>query len=225
MNKWGRKMVKKIVTVILILTMVFALCACGDIVIYQNDAGDAQSITKAAETISVPIATPTPTVEPTPSPIVVEASVANAEVSSEISTPAEPVYVTKNPYSECVYSGGNCTFIAYAANSTSVSWIIANRDGSEWYYLSSIMSQFPGIIVTGLGTSTITISNIPYELNGYKVQAKFEGIGGPVHTDFAYIWVNQPVPCWDVPFDYMNPYGNRPYQPNTNDRYIPEPWY
>ena len=41
------------------------------------------------------------------------------------------------------------------------------------------------------GTSVLTLSNIPYEMNGWRIQAYFTGNGGPLYTAGAYITVLQ----------------------------------
>ena len=35
----------------------------------------------------------------------------------------------------------------------------------------------------------LTLSNIPLAMSGYKIQARYDGFGGPVHTNMATLWV------------------------------------
>ena len=101
------------------------------------------------------------------------------------------VRVTKSPTSESVPYGGSCTFIAHAANATSVTWILTTSDGSfsaPAYEAADIIS---GLYVSGGNTDTLKLSGIPSWMNGCMVQACFTGEGGPVYTEAARIWTYQ----------------------------------
>lgn len=152
--------------------------------------------------VATPAPTPVPTPAPTPVPAETPAPVGAQPVSSTTTVtttttttlPAVPanVYVTKAPYSENVPVGGSCMFISYAANSTSVTWTLVNWNASVIYNLSDGPYYFPGLRVSGQGSSTITLSNVPESMNGWRVQACFTGNNGPVYSDFAYIWTYYP---------------------------------
>jgi len=123
-----------------------------------------------------PAPTPVPTPEPTPPP-------------TPAPTPAPAkVYATKSPTSELVIQGGSAQFVAYAENSTSVIWFMASPDGGTVLTAAEAPRLFPGLQVSGSNTTRLTLSNIPLSMSGWKVQARFEGYGGPVHTNMATVW-------------------------------------
>ena len=136
-----------------------------------------------------------------PSPVT---SVASAPVSSAAFAPAAPaylntaaltrqVYVTKSPTSESVPYGGSCSFIAHAANATSVTWYIYSGDGSIVTAASDAPYSVSGLYVNGGNSDTLYLSGIPSWWNGCQVQACFTGEGGPVYSDIARIWTYQPA--------------------------------
>jgi hypothetical protein len=135
------------------------------------------------------------------------------------------VYVTKSPTSESVPYGGSCSFIAHAANATSVTWYIASSDAGMITTAAEASSVVSGLYVSGAYSDTLSLSGIPSWMNGCQVQACFTGEGGPVYSDAARIWTYQPAQeqeqsCsgwtwWDW-FKYY--YRNDPY-------YWDYPWY
>ena len=54
---------------------------------------------------------------------------------------------------------------------------------------SAASMYFSGVSVWGLGTDTLTISNIPDNMNHWQVEAKFDGPNGPVYSAGARISV------------------------------------
>ena len=205
---------KKTILILFLLLVMFSLCACGDIYLQMPEgstvtlpdgttAVSGSVSASSAETLKVTV-TPEPIAAASPSPTPVAASdvstvpsvsgtAAVAISASQASTAASAnVYVTKSPYSESVPVGGSCVFIAYAANSTNITWTLVNWDASVTYNLSDGPYYFPGLCVYGQGTSTITLTNVPSSLNGWRVQVRFDGNGGPVYSDLAYIWTYVP---------------------------------
>ncbi len=115
------------------------------------------------------------------------------------------VRVTKSPTSESVPYGGSCLFIAHAVNASSVTWYLANTDTSIIIPASEAPAYVAGLSVSGTSSDTLSLSGIPSWMDGYMVQACFEGEGGPVYTDIARIWTyeeaRQPVcppPCTEM---------------------------
>lgn len=134
--------------------------------------------------------------------------------------PKAPVYITKNPTTENIYEGGTAVFIAYAANAKSVAWYFINWDASTVINVSDVPFYFPGVTVSGQGGSTLSISNVPAAMSRCRVAAVFQGEGGPVYSDFAYINVqarssycsyvcpycgSYPCCCWQT-WQWSNPY-------------------
>jgi len=124
--------------------------------------------------------TPAPTPEPTPPPTPVPTPVPTP--------PPAKVYATKSPTSELVVQGGSAQFVARAENSTSVIWFMASPDGNTIITAAEAPRLFPGLYVSGSNSTTLTLGNIPLNMSGWKVQARFEGYGGPVHTNMATVW-------------------------------------
>lgn len=125
----------------------------------------------------VPTAAPVPTTPPTPAPTPVPTPEANL------------VRITKSPTSETVEEGGSAIFIAYADNSTGIVWITVSPDKQSSYQIGDAVRVFPGLNVSGQGTSTLSLSNIPYAMDGWRIQAYFNGNGGPLYTAGAYLTV------------------------------------
>ena len=171
------------------------------------------------------VATPAPTPEPTPPPTPVP-----TPVPTPAPTPAPAkVYATKSPTSELVVQGGSAQFVAYAENSTSVIWFMASPDGNTVLTAAEAPRLFPGLQVSGSNSTRLTLSNIPLNMSGWKVQARFEGYGGPVHTNMATVWsvtlqeaiangwvaAPTPTPNYYYPNGQYNGYPNGAFYPNV----------
>ena len=122
-----------------------------------------------------------------------------AQAATETVTPAidtaayayNQVKVTKSPTSEVVYEGGSASFVAYAQNSTGITWLMVAPGSGQIFDAASLAKSLPGLSISGIGTNTLTIGCIPQSLDGWRVQAKFYGEGGPVHSSMASISVWQ----------------------------------
>ena len=103
-------------------------------------------------------------------------------------TGPKPV-VTKNPTGEEVDEGGTATFIASAENYTEIIWRIVSNDTTNTVQAADAPGYF-GCQVYGLGTEVLTITNIPAEMDGWRVEAMFRGPGGVEFSWGALIRVN-----------------------------------
>lgn len=128
--------------------------------------------------------------------------------------------VTKSPTSESVPYGGSCCFIAYASNASSITWYLANADGTVICEASEAAAVNNGLYVSGSRAETLSLSGIPSWMNGYQVQACFSSSEGKVYTDIAKIWTYAPQQekCWwDYPeWWYLCPWdywGHGPFDP------------
>lgn len=128
-----------------------------------------------------PTPTPTPfvlqTPQPTPAPTPVPTPVPNL------------IRITKSPISETLYEGGSCVFTAYADNASGITWITVSPDARNSYEIGDAMRVFPGLTVSGQGTNTLSLSNVPYAMDQWRIQAYFSGNGGPQYTAGAYLTV------------------------------------
>lgn len=171
----------------------------------SNAAETAASAPSSTETAA---ATPAATVSPAKESdsasadtgaITQSAGNTGAQAATETVTPAidtaayayNHVKVTKSPTSEVVYEGGSASFVAYAQNSTGITWLMVAPGSGQIFDAASLAKSLPGLSISGIGTNTLTIGCIPQSLDGWRVQAKFYGEGGPVHSSMASISVWQ----------------------------------
>ncbi len=154
----------------------------------NESAAEASSSSAAAPTESPAAQTPAK-----------ESDSVSADTSAETVTPAinaaeyayNQVKVTKSPTSEVVYEGGSASFVAYAQNSAGITWLMVAPGSGQIFDAASLANSLPGLSISGIGTNTLTIGCIPRSLDGWRVQAKFYGEGGPVHSSMASISVWQ----------------------------------
>ncbi len=137
---------------------------------FTNEAGSTSS-SRCAVTVNGAAPTPTPT--PTPGPT---------------ATP-DPPKVTKDPYSETVDEGGSTSFIARAENTKTYKWRFVSATGSQSYDYNAVGNMFPGLVISGGETETINLSNIPYAMDGWRVECVFTGDGGSATSGRATITV------------------------------------
>ncbi len=114
-------------------------------------------------------------------------------VSTKTSDPTEPpkVSITKNPTGETVTEGENAVFIARADHAEETVWIAVSPDTKTVYGLDKVPDAFKGLKIDGQGTEKLTLSNIPYAMDGWRIQCYFTGNGGPAYTKGAYITVKK----------------------------------
>ena len=162
----------------------------------------------SAQNPALPAQSPTPAVQsaaPAARP-----ETADAPVSDAAAYACEPVKVTKSPTSEVVYEGGSASFVAYAQNSTGITWLLVAPDGGQIFDAFALAKSMPGLSISGAGTNTLTIGCIPMSLDGWCVQAKFYGEGGPVHSSMARlsVWKYPASGTWN-PWEQggWNPWG------------------
>lgn len=96
--------------------------------------------------------------------------------------------ITKNPTSERVDEGGMAQFVARAKYTQTYQWELVSPQGRV-YDAATAGKTFAGLNVTGAATDTLTLKNIPAELDGFQVRCKFTA-GTTVTSDSAYIYVN-----------------------------------
>lgn len=125
--------------------------------------------------VPVPVTTPIPTPAPTPAP-----------VPTSYSGPAPAV--TKNPTNESLSVGGTTWFIAHAVNASKLTWQAVSPNGLV-YTLSEALSLHPGLSLETEANDTLALRNVPFSLNGWGFQARFEGPGGVALSSVAYIFV------------------------------------
>ncbi len=135
----------------------------------------------------IPAATPYPTPAPTPTP--------NA---ANFNGPA-PV-ITKNPTSESLSTGGTTWFIAHARNADRLTWQVVSPEGLV-YSAAEAMKLHPGLALENEANDTLAVRNIPFTLNGWGFQARFEGTGGVAVSSVAYVYVADYVTAYQSVLD------------------------
>ena len=95
---------------------------------------------------------------------------------SSAPTPApatQDIVITKSPTGEHVEAGGSAKFVARANNAERIVWRLVSNDTTNTVQCTEAGEFFPGIQVSGLGTETLVLSNIPESLDGWRVEAQF----------------------------------------------------
>lgn len=111
--------------------------------------------------------------------------------------PATPPVITKNPTGETLTPGGKTWFIAHADGATILTWEFVSPNGVV-YSVTETMSQHPGLELDISQADTVAVSNVPLSLNGWSVQARFDGPGGSVTSQAALITVQQGQGAYDA---------------------------
>ena len=152
----------------------------------------------ASTPVQTPTAVPTPTAAQTPTPTAAPAptptpspvpTAAPAPTAALVTAPA--IKITKSPTGETVDEGGKAIFIARADHAQSMTWIIVSPDAKTVYEIDKCPSEFSPLKVQGQGTEKITLTEVPYAINGWRIQCYFSGNGGPAYTNEAIITVNK----------------------------------
>ena len=209
---------KKIVCIVSLLFSVTVLCACGRSV--KSDPIQQKA------TIPPTVSEISPSTESTSAN---SASAPTQEVAetTPTATLAPAVAITKDPYDETVLEGSNAWFIAHADNADSISWLFTAPDGTVTDSVDVLTGQLPGLEAEVLPEDTIALRKIPLAMNGWKVQARFDGAGGTAVTQTATIYVNSYLNAYeavleiyrvfkDIPQEEYTAYGgeNTPYDVN-----------
>ena len=200
---------KNFLSVFLIVILCLSLTACGDVYITADPNSEIFSnaqdyfLKTAENSVSSDNSVISKASSDTAaSETVISVSAADASPSATATGPfgtvtstssSNNVVITKSPTSETVAVGGACSFISYATNSTGISWYITDSNTSAIYKIEEAPSHISGLLVYGYNSNKVILTNIPSSMNGWKIQACFEGAGGPVYSDIAYIWTFTPT--------------------------------
>ena len=107
--------------------------------------------------------------------------------------------VTKDPTDESVLEGESCKFISRATGNTDLTWYLT--DGETIVRAYDAPSMFPGLSVKNTKGTTLTLSDIPADLDGWYVYARFSNDYGVIESATARISVTPaaPTPAPTVP--------------------------
>ena len=101
------------------------------------------------------------------------ASYANVSFTVTEQPVSRDMVITKSPTGERVQEGGAAKFVARAQNAERIVWRIVSNDTTNTVQASEASQVFPGVQVSGLGTETLALSNIPRSMDGWRVEAQF----------------------------------------------------
>ena len=187
---------RKTISFLLAAVMCLSLCACsgrtahigGDATV--TDDNEQMDFSNYVTVVSSPTPviteeTPEPAASPSPTPTAAPFSSPSPTPAVQV-VPAPGVVITKNPTSEKVDEGGSATFIANASGYSRVSWILYDEYAKKTYTMESAVEKFDGLKVKGQNSTTLVLSDIPYEIDGFRVQAVFDG---SYYTSGAHITV------------------------------------
>ncbi len=123
-----------------------------------------------------------------PQPIVTEAPVVT-EAPSPTPAPVNAPEITKHPTDETVKAGGSCMFVAKYKNALWAVWHFVSPDGKTDMDYKSINTQFPTLEVVNGMYSGMTLNNIPFEMNGWRVYCRYSNRDAYADTNMALITV------------------------------------
>ena len=152
--------------------------------------------TYAPTPIPTPVPTPVPTLVPTPIPTPIPTPMATATPAptpaptpTPVPTPAAPApVISKQPTGESHYIGDSALFIANADTWTSVTWTAVSPNGMEGD-MDMFRTAFPGCVVSGDTTGSLTIGNISEGMTGYSFYCTFYNYGASTRTNSATLRV------------------------------------
>ncbi len=102
-----------------------------------------------------------------------------------LTAPATPPVVTTNPTNQTVIASQVATFKAAAnGNPTpTVQWQVSSNGGADWTNLSDDSN------ISGATSTMLTLSNVPFSMNGYEYRAIFSNSVGATPTSAATLTV------------------------------------
>ena len=163
---------------------------------------DGQTVINQTINISVPPATQTEQTNTSAGTASSGSTAKSSAPSSAVSPYDLPIIITKNPTSETVAVGGGCSFVAGYNNALLARWHFVSPSGTEDYVWSdpAIAQKFPYLSIKGGDVSTLRLSNIPWELSGWKFYCRYSNNVDSKDTTSASVTVvaaaQQPTPTY-----------------------------
>ena len=186
-----------------LLLILFVLAGCGTIrtpsekkeeTIVPAEASSESSAIPVEEMPSIVIVTPTPSPEHTvvivtPSPTPTTATTPEPTPAPTPAPKADVPVITKNPGSVTVSEGAACYFEAGYVNAIWAVWHFVSPDGSTDMTYEKAIKVFPSVQIVDGMYSTMKLSNVSYNLNGWKVYCRYSNNNGYSDTTPATITV------------------------------------
>lgn len=114
---------------------------------------------------------------------------------------ADDIVITKHPSGENVEIGGQTWFIATAENSDYTDWLMLDPAGNV-RTLEEAMQLVPGVVLTKLDDTTISVANVYPGLNGWAAFARFNNDTGYLDSAAAYIYCGDYASSYASVMDY-----------------------
>ena len=203
---------KIIFLVLTVLLMLLTLTACGKKTSPDPTPAPTASATpgQVADAIPnavlkatpTPVPTPMPTRSPAPeTPMPLASAAPKPSAGAEPAPSATPAAVAaaqnegptiiKQPNAEGHYIGESAVFTAEARDWTSLAWTAVSPSGRE-VDLGTFRKTFPDCTVLGGAESTLTITNLNIDMNGWSFYCTFKNDRGENRTDSARLRVRDP---------------------------------
>ncbi len=99
------------------------------------------------------------------------------------------VVITRQPKNTTVHAGGNASFSAEADNDNGITWRLVSPDGSQEILVKDVGTVFPGVTYSGRNGDTLTLKNVPAEMNGWGVYCTYSNATGKYPTKMAYLYI------------------------------------
>ena len=124
-----------------------------------------------------------------PAPAAQTAAPVKPQAAPAANNSTRPAYlsITKNPTNENRKQGDTALFVANANAYDSLTWTFVSPDGGE-YSVQSFQSYF-GSSVTGNYSTTLAISNVRSDMNGWGAYCTFYYNGQTARTSTAYLYI------------------------------------
>ena len=102
--------------------------------------------------------------------------------------------ITKQPEDVTVELGGECTVTVSAGGYSWCAWRFINEYDTETVIFDKVGTRFPGLEITGGNYLTLTLKNVPKELDGWKAACLFgNDFNQTTLSEGAVIRVNSPA--------------------------------
>lgn len=135
--------------------------------------------------------TPMPLATATPTPAATEAPSSSATPAAVAAAQSEGPVITKQPKGEGHYTGESAVFTAEARDWTSLAWTAVSPSGRE-LDLGTFRKTFPDCTVLGGAESTLTVTNLNIDMNGWSFYCTFKNERGETRSDSARLRVRDP---------------------------------
>lgn len=137
----------------------------------------------AATEAPVVEATAEPTAEPTPEPTAEPMPEITPEPTEKPAAESQVIQITKQPGGENAYVGDTKKFIVKAEGAETYEWYFVNEDQNDKdspyaWNAEKIAELFPKLVVEDGDTDTLTLRNMPIELNHWSVACRMTDADG-----------------------------------------------